>query len=95
MLSAAVPPPKDDAICRAHLQANVQAAATGDGHPGEWQLHMWALPAGPADLTPHEAADYVEFTELPVPCGLLEWLGSFVGPDSVQLIAQRGLEAGQ
>ena len=98
MLPAAVPPPKDDATRRAHLRANVQAADAGDGHPGHWQLHMWALPEGPGDLTPLDAPDYAEFAELPVLGGLLGWLGwlgSFVSPDYAQAIAQRGLEAGQ
>jgi hypothetical protein len=95
MLPAAVPPPKDDATRRAHLRANVQAAAAADGHPGHWQLHMWALPEGPGDLTPLDAPDYAEFAELPALGGLLEWLGSFGGPDYAQAIAQRGAEAGQ
>jgi hypothetical protein len=39
MQPASVPRPRDDAEARAHLHANVQAAATGTRHPGDWQVH--------------------------------------------------------
>jgi hypothetical protein len=94
MLPAAVPPPKDDATRRAHLRANVQAAAAGDQHPGHWESHAWFAVSSPGDFTPVEAPEYGELAELLVLGGLLGWLGSFVGPDYAQAIAQRGLEAG-
>ena len=95
MLPATVPPPKDDATRRAHLLANVQAAAGGDRNPGHWELHAWFAVNSPGDFTPVEAPEYGELAELPVLGSLLGWLDLSVGRDYAQAIAHRGLEAGQ
>jgi len=96
MLPAAVPPPKDDATRRAHLRANVQAAAAGDRHPGDWRSHSWFTVDAPGDFTPVAAPEYAELRDgLPSLGSLLEHLGLWLGPDHAQVIAQRGLEAGQ
>jgi hypothetical protein len=94
MLPARVPRPHDDTTTRAHLRANVQAAATGERHPGDWRLHYFATHDCPKDFTPVKAPDYIEadFT----PWGqLLEHLAEFFGGvDLAQITAQHGLEAG-
>jgi hypothetical protein len=94
MLPARVPPPRTDVEHRAHLRANVQAAAAGDGHPGHWSQHFYALPSGPGDLTPFAAPDYIEYEFSLLPDWLAH-LGEVFGPDHAQIIAQRGAEAGQ
>jgi|HubBroStandDraft_2_1064218.scaffolds.fasta_scaffold2859475_1 hypothetical protein len=94
MLPASTPRPKTDTEHRAHLIANVQAAAAGDRHPGHWESHAWYAVHSPGDFTPVEAPEYGELAELPGLGGLLGWLGSFAGPDYAQAIAQRGMEAG-
>lgn len=96
MLPAAVPPPKADATRRAHLRANVQAATAGDGHPGDWQSHAWYAVSSPGDFTPVNAPDYAELRDgLPSLGSLLEHLSRWLAPDHAQIIAQRGIEAGQ
>jgi hypothetical protein len=98
MLPAAVPPPKDDVTTRAHLRANLQAAATGDGHPGEWSLHHYAVHGSPGDFTPFAPEEFIEhqFGFWP---DWLSHIGQVLGPDHGQAIAKRGraaqLEAGQ
>ena len=94
MLPAAVPPPKDDATARAHLRANVQAAAAGDGHPGHWELHHFAVHGSPGDFTPFAPEEFIETEFGPWP----RWIANFgdiLGPEHAQTVAQRGLEAGQ
>jgi len=66
-----------------------------DKHPGHWQLHHIALPAGaPSDFTPYRAPGYAEHLTWPLP-EWLEQLAELLGPDHAQAIAQRGREAGQ
>jgi hypothetical protein len=89
MLPASVPPPKDDAITRTHLIANVQAAAAGDLHPGDWRLHSLFLVSARGVRPP----DYAELHEGPLG-QLLGYLGEGV-LGHAQLIAQREMEAGQ
>jgi hypothetical protein len=99
MLPARVPRPKDDATARAHLRANVQAAAGGDAHPGHWESHSWLrLPAAPGDFTPVTAPDYAEIHEGPI-AQLFQYLRD-VGPDlswltAEHMVAQHAAEAGQ
>lgn len=96
MLPAAVPAPKDDATRRAHLRANVQAAAAGDRHPGDWRQHFYALPEAPGDFTPVTAPDYAETGGgIPLLGELREHIAEFLGPDHSKVISQRGLEAAQ
>jgi hypothetical protein len=94
MQPASTPRPRTDAEHRAHLRANVQAAATGDGHPGDWRLHHFAVHPGPGDLMPYQAPDYIEheFSLLP---DWPEHLADLFGPDHASVIARRGLEAAQ
>ena len=94
MLPASTPWPRTDEEHRAHLRANVQAAAAGDGHPGDWRLHHLAVYAGSGDLTPFAPPDYIEYEFSPWPDWLSE-LAELFGPDHPSVIAQRGLEAGQ
>ncbi len=57
------PRPRDDKTARAHLRANVQAAAAAadDQHPGHWELHHITLPGDrPGDFTPVGAPQYAE-----------------------------------
>jgi len=89
MLPAAVPPPKDDATARAHLRANVQAAETGAGHPGDWTLHHYAIHASRGDFTPFAPADFIE-TEFGLLPDWLSHLAGILGPDHAQTIARRG-----
>jgi hypothetical protein len=66
MQPASVPRPRTDEEHRAHLQANVAAAAAAPGHPGHWQLHHIALPGdSPSDFTPFSAPGYAEDAEAP------------------------------
>jgi hypothetical protein len=96
MLPARVPPPRTDVEHRAHLRANVQAAAAADRHPGDWQSHAWFAVRSPGDFTPVEAPEYAKLRDgLPSLGSLLEHLGLWLAPDHAQAIAQRGLEAGQ
>lgn len=95
MLPDRVPPPRDDKTARAHLRANIQAAATGDKHPGHWHMHFAALPDGlSGDFTPCRPAEYAE-EELAPGGAFFEWLAELLGPDHGRAIAERGLEAGQ
>jgi hypothetical protein len=99
MLPAGVPRPKDDKTARAHLRANVQAAADGDLHPGHWELHSWfRLPAAPGDFTPVPEPDYAEIHQSPL-AQLLGYLGE-AGPDlswltAEHMVAEHAAEAGQ
>ena len=94
MLPAAIPHPKDDKTARAHLIANVQAAAAADLHPGDWRLHTWCLMSAPGDFTPVMPPDYAETHQGPLG-ELLGYLGEVLGPGYSQFTAQPGLEAGQ
>jgi hypothetical protein len=89
-----VPPPRDDKAARAHLQANIEAAADASLDPGHWPLHHIALPGGPGDFTPYQAPEYAEHSLWPFG-EWLEALADVLGPDHAQCIARRGLEAGQ
>ena len=90
MLPAATPRPPDDKTARAHLRASIQAASSG-----RWHEHHIALPAGaPGDFTPYRAPDYAEHVLWPFG-EWLEALAEIAGPGHAQVIAQRGLEAGQ
>jgi hypothetical protein len=96
MQPAAVPRPRDDVQARAHLRANVQAAAGGERHPGEWQQHAWYVPDSPGDFTPMKAPDYAELHDgLPVLGELFDRIAEVLTPDHAQVIARRALEAGQ
>ena len=89
-----VPPPRDEMTARAHLRSNVHAAMAGQRDPGHWHLHHLALADGPGDFTPYRAPDYAAHGLRP----LGEWieaLAEIFGPDHAQVIARRGLEAGQ
>jgi hypothetical protein len=78
MLPHRVPPPKDGKTARAHLLANVQAAATGDMDPGHWQLHHITLPADrPGDFTPIRPPEYAE-QEVSPAGELLGYLAEFM-----------------
>jgi hypothetical protein len=88
-----IPLPRDDKTARAHLRANVQAAEAACD-PGHWQLHHITLADGPGDFTPYRAPGYAEQGLWPFG-EWLEALAEIVGPDHAQVIARRGLEAGQ
>jgi hypothetical protein len=95
MLPHRVPRPGDDKTARAHLRANVQAAAVASPDPGHWHSHHIALPGGMSgDFTPHRAPDYAE-EEHAVHQPLLEWLAELVGIDHAAGTARRGAEAGR
>jgi hypothetical protein len=98
MLPASTPRPQTDVEHRAHLRANVQAAELGDGHPGDWALHQFAVYDGPGDLTPFAPPDYIEY-EFGILPDWLTHLAGLLGPDHAEAIAKRGhsaqLEAGQ
>jgi hypothetical protein len=90
VLPAATLRPRGDKTARAHLRANVQAADSG-----HWHEHHIALPLGaPGDFTPYQAPGYAEHGLGPFG-EWLEALAEILGPDHAQVIAQRGLEAGQ
>ena len=89
-----VPPPRDDKAVRAHLRANIQAAAGASLDPGHWHLHHIGLPVGPGDFTPYQAPEYAEQGLWPFG-EWLEALADVLGADHAQGIARRGLEAGQ
>jgi hypothetical protein len=92
MLPAMTPKPRTDIEHRAHLRANVQAAAAGDGHPGEWSLHHFAVHDSPGDFTPFAPQEHIdtEFGFLP---DWLTHLAEILGPDHAQIIAKRGRTA--
>src|SRR5260221_6997467 len=93
MLPDRVPPPRDDKTARAHLLANVQAAAAAAPDPGHWHSHHIALPGGMSgDFTPHRAPDYAE-EEHAAHEPLLEFLAGLFGPDHLQAVAERGARA--
>jgi hypothetical protein len=71
MLPAMTPKPQTDVEHRAHLRANVQAAERGDGHPGDWGLHHFAVHGGPGDFTPF-APGGVHRDRVRVPAGLAQ-----------------------
>lgn len=80
---------------RGQVSAAAAAAAGGWWHPGHWELHHTALPGdGPGDFTPYPAPDYAEHGLSPA-AALLERLAEILGPGHAQVIARRGLEAGQ
>jgi len=97
MQPAWVPRPAGGTTARAHLYANISAAADGGWHPGDWRSHSFAVADGPGDFTPFTGQpEYAEYTEFRFsPFGeLLEHLAEVLGPDHDQVIADRGLEAG-
>ena len=94
MLPAAVSHPKDDKTAPAHLITNVQAAAAGDLHPGDWRRHTLVTVNAPGDFTPARTPDYAE-THQGLLGELLRYPGEVLGPGYSQSTAQRGLEAGQ
>ena len=92
MLPHRVPRPCDDTAARAHLRANVQAAATGGTDPGHWESHFIALPRGmTADFTPCRAPDYAE-EERAAYEQFLEYLAGLLGIERAQGIERRGPE---
>jgi hypothetical protein len=92
MLPARVPRTHDDTTARAHLRANVQAAAGGDRHPGHWHLHHIALATGMSgDFTPYRAPDYAE-EERAAYEQFLEYLAGLLGIERAQGIERRGPE---
>jgi hypothetical protein len=93
MQPARAPRAHEDTATRAHLRANVQAAAGGDRHPGDWRLHYYAVHDLPGDFTPVRPPDVIE-AELSPFGELLEHLAGIFGPDDAQLIARRDMEAG-
>ena len=84
-----VPPPRDDKTARANVQA-AEAAC----HPGHWQLHHIALADAPGNFTPYRAPDYAEHGLGPFG-EWIEALAEIFGSDHAQIMARRGLEAGQ
>jgi hypothetical protein len=94
MQPARVPPPHDDKSAREHRHANFQAAASASHDPGHWHLHHIALLDGPGDFTPYRAPDYAAHGLFPFG-EWLEAMAEIFGPDHAQVIARRGLEAGQ
>lgn len=89
MQPARIPRPHNDTTARAHLRANVEAAASGAGHPGDWRLHFYAVQDGPTDFTPFRAPDYIE-ADLTLWGQLIEHLGGVLSPDYRQLVEQGG-----
>jgi hypothetical protein len=88
--------PAERAREQLHRQVTAAAAAAAADwrHPGHWELHHTALPGdGPGDFTPYRAPDHAEHGLSPL--AFLERLAEILGPDHAQVIAQRGLEAGQ
>lgn len=83
---------------RKQLRSQVSAAATAAAqdwrHAGHWHLHHIALPDGPGDFTPYRAPDYAEHGLLPFG-EWIEAMAGIFGRDHAQVIARRGLEAGQ
>jgi hypothetical protein len=95
MQPASVPPPKNDAETRDHLRANLQAAAAGDLHPGDWRLHsLFSLEGVSGDFTPVREPDYAELRVTPLG-ELLEHLAGMVDIEHPGAPAVAGLEAGQ
>jgi hypothetical protein len=94
MQPARTPRRSTDAEHRAHLRANLAAAAAGPGHPGNWRLHHFFVDNSPGDFTPFWPPDYVEH-RFSFVVDLLSPLAEIFGPGHAQIIAQRGAEAGQ
>lgn len=69
------------------------AAVGGDGHPGHWSLHHFAIHDGPGDFTPFTPPDYIEVTYWLLP-GWLTGPSGILGPDHAHPGRPAELEAG-